>query len=142
MTRTRKIVLSIAGTLLVLVMVVYCHDLWAGWHYKQYGGYEAAGIEPIPGAELVSFKYEAPGFIPDYDATWIYKIPSSYTDKLYKDCSAMRYEAGAFKEYGNDGKELIGPKKPGCHNRVDSHREVITVEFSGDQLIVQDIYGL
>lgn len=142
MTRTRKIVLSIGGTLLVLVIGVYCHDLWADWHYKRYGGYEAAGIEPIPGAELVSFKYESSGFLPDYDATWIYKIPSSYTDRLYKDCSAMHYEPGVFKEYGKDGKELIGPKKLGCHTGVELPHEIISVEFSGDQLTVQDTYGI
>src|SRR5580698_2108527 len=110
MTRTRKIMAVIGGTLLTMVLGFCSYDSWLDGHYKRYGGYEAAGIEPIPGAELVSFKYEAPGFIPDYDATWVYKIPSSYTDKLYKDCSAMHYKTGVVIGYEDDGTEKLDPK--------------------------------
>jgi len=139
MTRTRKIMLSIAGTLLVFVMVVYCHDLWADWHYKRYGGFETAGIEPIPGAELTYFKYDPNGFLPDYEAKWIYKIPSSYTGKLYKDCSAIHYKAGVVIGYEKDGTEKIDPKTPGCHNESGLHGETISIEFAGDQLTIDDI---
>lgn len=142
MTRTRKIGLSIVGTILIVGIGVCAHDSWAEWHHKQYGGFEAAGIDSIPGAELISYKYEAPGFIPDHDATWVYKIPAGYTDKLYRDCAAMHYETGPFTGHQKGGTESTRPMTPGCHARVERHRGFVTIEFSGERLTVHDIYGL
>lgn len=138
MTLTRKIVLSIAGTLLTVVLGFCGYSSWTEWQYKRYGGYAAAGIEPIPGAELIFYKDESSGFLPDYDTTWIYKIPASYTDKLYKDCSAMHYKTGTFIAHEKDGTDRIDPRKPGCYIFIEVHSEFISIQFSGDQLTVED----
>ena len=138
MGRGRKIMLGIAGVFVAGMLSFCSYNAWAEWQYKRYGGYEAAGIEPIPGAELVSFKYESAGFLPDYGATWVYKIPTSYTEKLYKDCAAMHYKTGVVIGLEKDGTERIDPKMPGCHYEPGYHREIISVEFSGDQLTIRD----
>jgi hypothetical protein len=141
MTRTRKIMFAIGGALLTMVLGFCSYNSWAEWHYKQYGGFEAAGIDPIPGAELIFYKDEPNGFLPDYETTWIYKIPSSYTDNLYKDCSVMHYKTGVVIGYEKDGTERIDPKMPGCHNEPGFHRDITTVQFSGDQLTIDDSYS-
>lgn len=139
MGRVRKVMLTIAGSILALVIGDFCYDTWADWQYKYHGAWEAAGIEPIPGAELVSYKYDPNGFLPDFDTTWTYRVPATYTDKLYKDCSAMHYKTGVVIGYENDGTERIDPKASGCHNEPGNEREIISIQFSGDQLTIQDI---
>lgn len=141
MKRAGKIILSIISALLVIVAGVLAYDLWTEWHYKNYGGYAAAGIEPIPGAELTYYRDDS-NILGNYDTTWIYKVPPSYTDKLYKDCSAIRYKTGVLLGYESDGRERIDPKRRGCHLQIDPYRsEMITAEFSGDQLTVEDNFG-
>jgi hypothetical protein len=132
--------LSIGGTVVAIGIGLYGYDSWAGWHYRRYGGFETIGIDPIPGAELVSFSYDPPHFLPDYDATWVYKVPSSYTEKLYKDCSVLHYKTGVVIGYEKDGSERIDPKVPGCHHELEFHGEFISVQFSGELLTIKDIY--
>jgi hypothetical protein len=141
MTRTRKVVLTIIGILFVAVAGFCGISAWQDWQYKQYGGYGAAGIDPISGAELISFEDEYSGFLPDYDTIWVYKIPSSYTDKLYKDCSAMHYKTGTLIGIEYEGPERLDPKKPGCHIFRKRHRGWVWIQFSGDELTVHDSFG-
>ena len=141
MGRVRKVVLTVVGLLLALVIVVVCHDTWADWQYKHHGGWEAAGMEPIPGAELVFYKYEPNGFLSDFETTWTYKLPTGYTEKIYRNCSAMHYKTGALLGYEKDGTENIDPKIPGCRHDLWLSHEVISIQFAGDQLTIQDIYG-
>ena len=74
MGRGRKTILIVASALLICTLGFCGYNAWAEWHYKYYGGFETAGIEPIPGAELISYNYESGGFLPDYDARWVYRM--------------------------------------------------------------------
>jgi hypothetical protein len=135
----RKIAMTIGSIAFGIAAIGIAYVSWAEWHFKQYGGYAVADLDPIPGAELISYESESSLPLPDYDTTWTYRVPASYTDKLYKDCAAMHYETGALG-YGEDGTERIDPKKPGCHTKIELHHEIIMVRFVGDRLTIEDSY--
>ncbi len=142
MTRTKKALLGIGVTTGAMVIGLFCYDRWQRWEYRRYGGYEAAGIAPIAGAELISYDFQSSDLLPDYSAFWVYKLPRGYYEKLYKDCSAMHFRAGVYIQKGDEGSEYISPGAPSCYMHVELHRESITAQFSGDKLIVMDDYGL
>ena len=142
MTRAKKIALGLLAGIVVIPCCWFAADwAWYTWSARDYG-YELAGIKPVSGARLLLHRYEpSDGFLPDGETSWVYQMPKGYLDDLYKDCSKHMYKQGVLvdKVYV-EADRYIDRNGPGCYLHKEDQHNNVTIQFSDDKLIVEDIY--
>jgi hypothetical protein len=136
--RKHKVIASI------LLCLIGCGIGWWFWnaHEEWLDGFDAAGIAPIPGAKLFTDDYSQQDIMGG-NVFWVYQLPATYTNELYKDCSRIGYETGVVIDNGKP-VGYVGPYyKPGmngCNLQKDKKGETIFVQFVGDKLVVEDSF--
>src|SRR5882724_6059783 len=138
-TRNKKISIALISIVALLGCVVAADWLWDDWTSKGYG-YVEAGIEPVSGAKLIYIKFEKHSdILPDGETSWVYQLPSTYYEDLYKDCSKIGYKTGIYMDrIYTEADRYIERDKPGCYLYKEDKHEVVVAQFSGDKLIVED----
>lgn len=138
MKRRGKIAIAIA---LVLGLGVGAGALW---HLRQaeLAGFAAAHIAPISGAENLINDYSRQSSMGGV-AFWVYQLPPSYANELYKDCSRIGYKPGVFADKGIGVPDFEPYMKPGAHGCYMEWAESDVdnmAQFTGDKLLVEQIF--
>lgn len=136
MTRRRKVIYSIIGAGLLASGL----GVWMAHRYDVLLGYEVAGLQPIPGAEIVSM--ESDGTCMSGTDTWTYKLPAGYVDRLAGHCASIGYREGTYldeikaKGFKIDPDPNVKPGMKGCFMSADHNYQIVMAQFAGDKLIV------
>lgn len=140
--RTRE---ALGVTALVLVLAVGLPIAWGLFSYHkqaELGGYHYAGIQPVPGATVVSMEYIDQTMFGG-TTLWVYKLPEGYTEAFYKDCSRIGYQQGTYLSAGGSYPNVdryVKANEPGCYLTRFTKDGDILAQFVGNQLIVQIMF--
>ncbi|HEV2175074.1 MAG TPA: hypothetical protein VGR71_15990, partial [Nitrospira sp.] len=107
------------------------------------GGFYDAKIDPISGATLISLRYDGyENFLGDGSTIWVYKLPASYVEALYKDCASIGFKKGTIYDAGYISDIYLDPylksKLPACYSLHGNVKQTIRAQFVGSQLIVEE----
>lgn len=101
-----------------------------------------AAIDPVPGAERI-FHYVRHHNLTGATEVWVFKIPREYYEKLYKDCSTIKYSKGPYLQVihddaiaGTGAEKYLDPKAPSCYDAGGDHFNTYISEFRGDKLVI------
>lgn len=140
--RTKK---ALGATTSALILAVGLSIAWGEHSYRkqaELGGYHYAGIQPVPGATVVSMEYIDQSMFGG-TTVWVYQLPPGYAQAFYRDCSRIGYQQGTYLSAGGSYPNIdhyIKANEPGCYLTKFTKDGDILAQFAGDQLIVQIVF--
>lgn len=131
----------IYGFLAVYAAVIVCILVFL-YRFTFPGPFVYAGIDTITGAKQV-FHHVHRYNLTGGTEVWVFEIPRDYYEKLYKDCSIIKYQPGPYLETGQDSvitgtgaEKYLDPGAPSCYDAYGDHFTTHISEFRGDKLVI------